>query len=174
MLTGILVILAVAAAWRLSSGPVEIDFLTDEIEAAVSAAASPMQVEMGAITILWDDRARGLRLAGQSVRLRTETGRLVGSFPRLDIALDVPALLRGHYVITEATLQQPVIRLTRNQTGDIDVDFTTEDLSEAVETQGEDPTMGTDALAMALAVLSPPADQQAASDQNAPWSRLQQ
>ncbi|MEO0391843.1 MAG: AsmA-like C-terminal domain-containing protein [Pseudomonadota bacterium] len=177
MVTGIAVILALALTWRLSSGPLAIDFLTEEIEHALSAAAAPMEVELGAITILWDEREKGLRLAGQSVRLRGETGRLIASFPRVDISLAIPSLLRGQFVVTEATLQQPLIRLTRDQSGRIAIDFAADDGvtpsgnhspgNNPVDSQGitaDDAPLsinGFDALTMAMRVLAPPDDIQA-------------
>ena len=62
MLTGLLVILVIALTWRLSSGPITLDFLTDEIELAVNQAVAPLRVdiEAGAFTFRRKHWAHGL------------------------------------------------------------------------------------------------------------------
>ena len=156
MLTGLLVILVIALAWRLSSGPITLDFLTDEIELAVNQAVAPLRVDIEAAAIRWDNDEGWLRLAGRQVKLRREDGRLVGRVPQMDVAFSVPNLLRGRMVVKQATLQRPFIRLTRKLDGEFDVDFTEADapLSEALA-PAEGASTTDDTLNYLLTTLTP-------------------
>ena len=54
------IVLLVLAVWRLSLGPVELDFLTGRLEAALNTDGAPTHIEIGGIILAWEGFHQGL------------------------------------------------------------------------------------------------------------------
>ena len=142
-----LVVLAALFFWRLSAGPVKVDFLTPWIEQTLNDAETGVRVEIGDTVLNWGGSAQELEpgsfnfrafdIRARDVRVRGRTGALIAAVPALGISFDMRGLLRGHIQPTVLTLVQPELRLQRTAEG-IDVDVRTEEL--AVEQDDIDPT----------------------------------
>ena len=142
-----LVVLAALFFWRLSTGPVKVDFLTPWIEQTLNNAETGVRVEIGDTVLNWGGSAQELEpgsfnfrafdIRARDVRVRSRTGALIAAVPELGISFDMRELLRGHIQPTVLTLVRPELRLQRTAEG-IDVDIRTEEL--AVEQDDVDPT----------------------------------
>lgn len=137
LLTGLMVILAVALIWRLSSGPLTIDFLTNEIRDALQQAARPLQVDLSSTAIIWDSSAGRIRLSARQVSARRPGGAVIARVPEVQADVSLAALLRGRLAFRQVTLERPVIRLTRYPNGSFDVDFGTLSAADAEKTNEE-------------------------------------
>jgi len=143
-----LVVLAGLFFWRLSTGPVKVDFLTPLIEQTLNDAETGVRVEIGETVLSWGGSERELEpgsfnfrafdIQARDVRVRSRAGALIAAVPGLGISFDMRGLLRGHIQPTVLTLVQPELRLQRTPEG-IDVDVRTEEL--AVEQDDIDPTV---------------------------------
>jgi hypothetical protein len=142
-----LVVLAALFFWRLSTGPVKVDFLTPWIEQTLNDAETGVRVEIGDTVLNWGGSAqeldpgsfnfRAFDIRARDVRVHGRNGALIGAVPALGISFDMRQLILGHIQPTVLTLVRPELRLQRTADG-IDVDIQTEDL--AVEQGDVDPT----------------------------------
>lgn len=128
LLLGFCILLLLAAgilAWRLSQGPIELDFLARAIEATANAEEADSRVEVGRAAIGWEGWREGhltpieLRLSG--VRLRDADGAVRAELPDSAVSLSIPWLLRGELAPGRLELQQPELRLRRAADGSVSV-----------------------------------------------------
>ena len=96
MVAGV-VILTGIAVWRLSSGPVEVDFLTPAIEAALSDPEAGLEVEVGRKVIAWGGWPKTFDTHAQAVQLRLKApdGLTMVMLPEVSLAFSLRALVRG-------------------------------------------------------------------------------
>ena len=134
--------------WRLSSGPVKVDFLTPPIiKQMLNNAETGVRISIGDTVLNWGGSERDLEpgafnfrafdIRARDVRFHGRNGALIAAVPALGISFDMRGLLRGQIQPTVLTLVRPELRLQRTADG-IDVDVQTEDL--AVEQGDIDPT----------------------------------
>ncbi len=107
---------AVVLAWRLSSGPIEIDFLTPYVEQGISDANA--SVEIGALALRWEGFDRPAVLAARDVRVRQKDGTLIAVVPESSADVSMPKLLRGIVAPLRIDLIRPHLRVTRTEAGD--------------------------------------------------------
>jgi hypothetical protein len=107
---------AVVLAWRLSSGPLEIDFLTPYVEQGISDANA--SVEIGALALRWEGFDRPAVLAASDVRVRQKDGTLIAVVPESSADVSMPKLLRGIVAPLRIDLIRPHLRVTRTEAGD--------------------------------------------------------
>ena len=124
------------AAWRLSLGPVELDFLTGRLEAALNTDGAPTHIEIGGIILAWEgfhqglDRPVDLRL--RDVVVADDTGRKRLEVPRAVTSLSVAALLTGRIVPRAIELDGVRLNVTRGADNTIGIDVGS--LAEATDT----------------------------------------
>ena len=119
---GIAVLLAVAV-WRLSSGPIVLDFLTPYIEDSLSSADGGIRVEVDTTLLTWAGWERTLDIRARGVRALAPDGATVAHMPELSLSLSARALLRGMVAPTRISLFRPQIRLVREAGGRIQLDL---------------------------------------------------
>lgn len=107
---------AVVLAWRLSSGPLEIDFLTPYVEQAISD--SNATVEIDDLALRWDGFQRPVVLAARGLRVRQKDGTLIAVIPESSADVSMPKLLRGIVAPLRIDLIRPHLRVTRTEAGD--------------------------------------------------------
>ncbi|UEM19590.1 DUF3971 domain-containing protein [Skermanella mucosa] len=133
-----LTVLVALFLWRLSSGPIQVDFLTPVIEQTLNDSRMGVRVDIAETVLNWggtgaedgespfdfqafDVRARDARIYGP-------TGALIAAVPALGISFDMRELVQGHVQPTVLRVFQPDIQLQRGEDGSIDVDVRTGDL----------------------------------------------
>ena len=126
ILTGIvtgIVILLLLAAWRLSAGPVRIDFLTPYLEQALDNPARGLRVDIGEMVVRWAGWARNVDLQAREIRVLGVDGATVAVLPTLSIELSLRALLHGQVAPTFVEVVGAEANLVRNQKGRFEFDI---------------------------------------------------
>ena len=148
-------VLLTLLAWRLSQGPVELDFLTGRLESALNADGAPTQIKIGGIALAWEgfqhglDRPIDLRL--HDVAVVDDTGRKRMEVPRALMTVSVPALLIGRIVPRAVELDGVRLTVTRGADKTIGIDVGS--LTEATDSPTTD---GTDFAADLAELMRPP------------------
>lgn len=109
-------LVVVVLAWRLSSGPLEIDFLTPYVEQAL--ADRDATVEIGALSLRWEGFDRPAALAARDVRVRQKNGTLIAVTPEATADVSMPKLLRGVVAPLRIDLIRPHLRVMRTEAGE--------------------------------------------------------
>jgi hypothetical protein len=131
------IVLVLLAAWRLTSGPISIDFIAPYIEEDLAAPDDPYFFKLGEIAVTWGGWSHALTLQADGVNLYRRDGTLITSLPLVEIGLSARALLAGDIAPTSLFLIDPKLRLRRDAKGEISLGLAgTEDLTsgDAAET----------------------------------------
>ncbi|NKC31764.1 DUF3971 domain-containing protein [Falsiroseomonas selenitidurans] len=131
----LLLLLAGAAAWRLSQGPIELEVLARAIEDQVNQppdqgglhpappGAPARRLEVGTAAIGWQGWQEGrltpvaLRLSG--VRLKAPDGTVAMDLPDAAVTLSLPWLLKGELAPRVLELREPRLTLRRAADGGV-------------------------------------------------------
>lgn len=125
-LLGVLVvgtsILAGVVAWRLTSGPVSISFLTPYFENALTSGDGTFLIDVDDTILTWvgDDQTVDLQLKG--ARVLTKDGKLVAAIPDLSVSLSASALLKQKIAPESLSIKKPSLTIVRKFDGTFDVD----------------------------------------------------
>ncbi|WP_119167584.1 YhdP family protein [Algihabitans albus] len=111
------VLIAAALLWRLSDGPVSVDFLTPELERAFAAADSPLTVDVGSTELIWGGWDRTVGLRARDWRVNGPDGQRVAQLPEVDIALSLRALAQGVIAPTSVEVSGASLTLERDREG---------------------------------------------------------
>ena len=114
-----LAILAGIAVWRLSAGPVAVDFLTPYLEAAFNEAEESASIDIGETVVIWEGWTRTVDLRAQRIRVGDETGGTLAVLPDVAVTLSLRALVQGTVAPTVIEIIRPDITLIRNEDGGI-------------------------------------------------------
>ena len=155
LIVGLLVLLP-ALFWRLSAGPIALDFLTPYIQDALSGGDSGVSVRLdGTVLVLgrhrWTIELRALNVATYV----GNAARPVALVPEVAVALSGKALLNGQLAINSVTLLRPRLHLVREADGGLALEIGA--LSEAEGGTGSGADKVTALLLEALAAEPDPA-----------------
>ncbi|MFQ6016617.1 MAG: AsmA-like C-terminal domain-containing protein [Kiloniellaceae bacterium] len=120
LVTGVLAVLVLLigmALWRLSTGPVQLDFLTPEIEAALAGPDGGLTVKIGATVLTWEDWRRTIDLHARDIKIRDRDGFTVASLPDVLIGLSLRALVQGTVAPTVVEVVGARLTLVRDADG---------------------------------------------------------
>ncbi len=115
------VLLAGGLAWRLSRGPIELDFLTPRLQAALAAPDGSSTVQIASTALEWDPSHRDLDVRARDVEMRGAGGDVLARLPVLAVGVAPGALLRGAVMPRSVRAIAPRIELVRERDGRIDV-----------------------------------------------------
>ncbi|MEE8444676.1 MAG: DUF3971 domain-containing protein, partial [Alphaproteobacteria bacterium] len=101
-------------AWRLSSGPITIDFLTPYLEAALGDRESGYVVKVGSTVITWAGWDRTIELRVLDLKATDGTGKVLAAVRELNVRLSPRALLLGRITPTRLEVLRPRFRLIRH------------------------------------------------------------
>lgn len=121
-----LAVLAALIAWRLSLGPITLDFLTPAIEEALNSPDGRMRIDIEDTVLTWDSAGQSLDVRARQVRAYGESAVPIASVPELGISFSLPALVRGRLAPTRLTLVRPQLRVIRTVDGDFMIDIRAE------------------------------------------------
>jgi uncharacterized protein YhdP len=116
-LIAVTALLAGVAFWRLSAGPVDLDFLTPEIEAALSDPAAGISVEIGKTQVTWEEGRRSIDLHARDVRVHAANGEPLAALPDVALRLSLRALVQGVIAPTLIEVQGAHVSIVRLQDG---------------------------------------------------------
>ena len=118
-----LVIIALLLAWRLSSGPISLAFLSPYMEVALSAATESFDIEFDDTTLAWAGWDRTLDIRVLNVRAVDTKGAVVASVPELSLSLSAQGLLRGMVAPRNIELFHPKLWLVRRPDGRLETEL---------------------------------------------------
>ncbi len=106
-------------AWRLSQGPVGLDFMREELEEALADALSGDVVAIGEVQASWLGRDRLVGVVLTEVVVVERGGGILARAPRLEADLSVAALLRGDVAFSRLVVEGGEVSIIRSDTGRI-------------------------------------------------------
>ena len=119
-LLAIVLVLGGVAVWRLSSGPVQVDFLTPYLEEAFNDREDGTTIEIGETVVTWENWSRNFDLRARQTSVRDADGQLLASLPDVAVSLNLRALVRGTVAPTTIEIMRPRLALARGQDGEIE------------------------------------------------------
>jgi hypothetical protein len=151
----VVILIAGGGIWRLMQGPIELDRLVPYVQEALEQSGAGLGIAVSGVSIAIDRQTHQLDLRINNVRLALPNGEKIANFPQMATSFSLGALLGGRIEPTRLTVEQPVLLLTRDETGALS--FRIGDAGEAERSLGLGDPLGI------LAPLRP----------GGPWSQLQ-
>jgi hypothetical protein len=108
-------------AWRLSRGPIRLDFVTPRLEAALRAPDGSTTVDIGSTTFEWDPRDRDLDVRVRDLRVLGPGGAPRATLPALTVDIAPGPLLFGAVRPRALEVIAPRIHVVRDQDGSVAV-----------------------------------------------------
>ncbi|MEQ1520185.1 MAG: DUF3971 domain-containing protein [Aestuariivirga sp.] len=96
--TAILVIVGAAFFWRLSQGPVSLDFMTERIEREINKSLSGMTVDVAGAVIELDGKTNDPHFRLRDLVLLDKSGNLIAKSQRAAISFESSSLFMGSLV----------------------------------------------------------------------------
>lgn len=158
VLLGILVLvglLAAGSAWRLSQGPVSIQFLLPYAEDLLQRRDTRFRGELEDLILTWAGWERALDVRALGVRLyEKNVPRPVARIREVSLTLSARALIDGKIAPTSLEIIRPRIRFARSENGAFELDMV-DPAAQADTASGGDEKL----LALLLGELSGPAQE---------------
>ena len=140
---GILGVVLAVLVWRLSSGPISLDFLSPYVKEALHGDGSPYRIDFDHTVLTWGGWRRALDVRITGVRIAEADGRTLVQAPQVSLGLNQAALLRGVIALSSIELIGPQVKLLRRREGGLG-------LARAGGSEADDPG------ALAAHLLAPP------------------
>jgi hypothetical protein len=152
----LVVVLVGVFAWRLSSGPISVDFLNPMMEEAFDTPGNDISVSVGETILAWDGGNREIDLLLRSWRLNDPSGRPLAVLPEAEVSMSLPALLHGRIAPSRISVARVRIRLIRDESGNFVWDRTVpEDADAPIEAEDALNEVAPDILSRLLAAHDP-------------------
>ena len=124
-ITAIMVIVGAAFFWRLSRGPVSLDFMTERIEREINKSLPSMTVDMGGAVFELDKKTNVPHFRLRDVVLLDQAGNLIAKSKRAAISFEGTSLLMGSLVPRSLELIGTRILVKRQLDGGLVLGFGT-------------------------------------------------
>ncbi len=115
-LTGIVVALGVLG-WRLSTGPITIDYFSPYVERALTPASGEYRIKVGHTVAEWGGWERPVVVHVRDIQVTRKDGGPVARVPEVIVRFSVQALLRGMIAPTSLEVRRPSLLLERDGAG---------------------------------------------------------
>lgn len=123
IVVGLLVLLPVLL-WRLSGGPIALDFMTPYIQEALADPDGRLSVRLEGSALALADNRRTLELRAMGVAVYMgQSARPVAMVPEMALSLSGKALLNGELAPNAVTLLRPRLHLVRGVDGRLQMDI---------------------------------------------------
>ena len=116
-LFGVLAILFGLAAWRLSTGPLSLGFLSPYMQEALEGEDLPYRFEFEDTVLVWPGWGEALEVHLTDLRIADASGVTLASVPAASLGLSGAALLSGTIAPTSIALIGPSLALVRDPDG---------------------------------------------------------
>ena len=107
--------------WRLSKGPVSVNFITPYIEESLSRQTKNIEVRLKNTVITWAGLERDIDLRALDLTIFDEEGAAIVTIPELSLKLSYRALLRGIVAPKELEIFKPRLHIKRTQSGQLSI-----------------------------------------------------
>ena len=118
-LFGVLAILFALGAWRLSSGPLSLGFLSPYIQEALEGEDLPYSFEFEDTVLVWAGWGEALEFHLTDLRIADAGGDTLAAVPAASLGLSGTSLLRGSIAPTSIELIEPRLGLVRRPDGSV-------------------------------------------------------
>lgn len=112
-----------AAAWRLSQGPIELNFIREHVQAELREARSGRPVGIESVELAWSREANALQLRAVGVTFEDSARQVLSRFDEAVIDLGALPFLMGRVSVKRADFSGGEISLTRKIDGSVHVAF---------------------------------------------------
>ncbi len=116
----------VLSAWKLSSGPISLAFLTPYIESSLATFHKSFRVRMDDTILTWAGWERTLDIRVLNFRALGEGDTLIASVPEISLSLSAKALIKGMIAPKSIEMFRPNLKLVRHRDGTLEIGFSTE------------------------------------------------
>ena len=128
-LFGVLAVLFALSAWRLSSGPLSLGFLSPYMQEALEGDDLPYHFEFEDTVLVWAGWGQALEIQLTDLRIADTDGDTLAAVPAASLGLSGAALLRGAIAPTSIELIEPRLNLVRRPDGSVHLAGTGEGVS---------------------------------------------
>ena len=118
-LFGVLAVLFALGAWRLSSGPLSLGFLSPYIQEALEGDDLAYHFEFEDTVLVWAGWGQALEIQLTDLRIADTGGATLAAVPAASLGLSGAALLRGAIAPTSIELIEPRLGLVRRPDGSV-------------------------------------------------------
>lgn len=116
-LVGVVLLVAGFAAWRLTSGPIPLDFLTPYVAPALSSES--IRIEFHRTVLAWEGWRRAVEIEVHDVKIIGADGTTLASVPELAVRFSLRALMLGRIEPTGFDLQGAKVMVQRDADGNL-------------------------------------------------------
>lgn len=116
-LVGAFLLIAGFAAWRLTAGPIPLDFLTPYVAPALSSDS--VRIEFKNTVLEWEGWRRAVEIEVHDVKIIGADGITLASVPELAVRFSLRALLHGRIEPTGLDLQGAKVLVKRDPDGNL-------------------------------------------------------
>ena len=118
-LFGVLAVLFALGAWRLSSGPLSLGFLSPYIQEALEGEDLSYRFEFEDTVLVWAGWGEALEFHLTDLRISDTNGETLAAVPTASLGLSGASLLRGSIAPTSIELIEPRLGLVRRPDGSV-------------------------------------------------------
>lgn len=123
----VMVVLALLAGgllvWRLSHGPIDIDFARRHLEAAINNEIAPYRVQSGSIDLEWDNVFERPSFNISNIEFLNEQDQRILNIQDLQLALSRSAIITGDIQPRRIIVNGLDLHVLRRENGDIQLGF---------------------------------------------------
>ena len=128
--------------WRLSQGPLSLDFLTSYAEQQVDVASGALTFRLGSASLSWSEFRSIPRVQARDVTVISSAGEVIAVLPDAWVEISVPDLFSGRVVPIRVSISEPIVQVTRFADGRVALGFdavtaSTDEQEETVASEGE-------------------------------------
>jgi hypothetical protein len=116
--------------WRLSQGPLDIDFLSDRLEQSLNKYQGKYVFDVGSTNMVWAGRQEPFEIEMKEVRIHRPDGTPVARVEKLGLYLSKRSLMVGEIAPKEIRFYNPVLRLIRWEDGHLTLNMDENDAAE--------------------------------------------
>ena len=114
---GVIAVVFGLAAWRLSSGPLSLSFLSPYIQESLEGEGLSYRFEFEDTVLVWAGWNRALEVRLTDLRIADTHGETIAAVPAASLGLSGAALLSGTVAPTSIELVEPSLGLVRDPEG---------------------------------------------------------
>lgn len=104
-------------AWRLSQGPIDLEFIRPQVERSLGDARGGKPVELKSLALEWSRTTGRVEAAARELVAKDDEGRIEFKAERAVIALDASALLSGKIKTRRLRMENGQANVDRSQDG---------------------------------------------------------
>jgi hypothetical protein len=118
-----LIILIGALLWRLSAGPISIDFLTPYLQSILQVNQNGFDIKLESTTLGWSSSNQSFDIRLLGAKATNAAGKVIAEIPEFAITISGAALVKGKLAPSSLTMFDPLVNVVRTVEGKIEFKF---------------------------------------------------